>query len=137
MRKLLFLAFGLSALFAGYCRTVPAQAEQAPAEVKREILALYDSAQEGPDANLTRIHRYAELPLNHEGFAVDLHDIRQGLPDLARLERYRAVLTWFSAPVSDPDSYLAWATRATRKNIRYIILGEVGALVEPSSIAAI
>jgi hypothetical protein len=74
MRKVLFFAFGLSALCACLCQPVPVQAQQAQAEVKREILALYDSAQEGTDANRTRIHRYAELPLNHEGFVVDFRD---------------------------------------------------------------
>jgi hypothetical protein len=137
MRKVLFFAFGLSALYACLCQPLPAQAQQAQVEVKREILALYDSTQEGTDANRTRIHRYAELPLNHQGFVVDFRDIREGLPDLDRIEHYRAVLTWFSGPVSDPDSYLAWAARVTRKNIRYIILGDLGAAVGPSSIAAI
>ena len=82
---------------------------QDPIPVKREILALYDGAQEG-EADYTRIHRFAEMPLNHLGFILRFHDIRKKLPGPAEIERYRGVLTWFAGSVPDSNAYLAWAS---------------------------
>jgi len=107
-----------------------------PEPVKREILALYDGAQEG-DADVTRIHRFAELPLNHLGFILHYHDIRARLPDPAEIERYRGVLTWFASSVPDSGSYLAWATQVSRTNVRYVILGDIGVAANPVNIPAI
>jgi hypothetical protein len=104
--------------------------------VKREILALYDGAQEG-DPDVTRIHRFAELPLNHLGFILRYHDIRTKLPDPAEIERYRGVLTWFAGSVVDSGAYLAWATRVSRTNVRYVILGDIGAAINQVNIPAI
>jgi polysaccharide biosynthesis protein PelA len=47
---------------------------QEPIPVKREILALYDGAQES-DPDSTRIHRFAEMPLNHLGFILRFNKI--------------------------------------------------------------
>jgi len=58
---------------------VAAALAQQAIPVKREILALYDGAQEG-DADFTRIHRLAEMPLNHLCFILRFHDIRSKLP---------------------------------------------------------
>ena len=59
---------------------------QEPIPVKREILALYDGAQES-EADYTRIHRFAEMPLNHLGFILRFHDIRTKL--LSRRARFQ------------------------------------------------
>ena len=85
----------LQTIFGSYSEAV----SQEPSPVKREILALYDGAQEG-DADLTRIHRFAEMPLNHLGFTLRFHDIRTKLPEPADMERYRGVLTWFAGSVA-------------------------------------
>ena len=74
--------------------------------IKREILALYDGGQEG-SADGSRIHRFAELPLNHLGFIVRFHDVRVEMPDPASMERYRGVLTWFVGPIPNSRRYLA------------------------------
>lgn len=104
--------------------------------VKREILALYDGGQEG-DANLTRIHRYAELPLNHLGFILRFHDVRDTLPDMAEMERYRGVLTWFVGSLPDSDAYLAWASRVSRTSLRYVILGDIGVTVDSARLLTV
>ena len=109
---------------------------QEPIPVKREILALYDGAQEG-EADFTRIYRFAEMPLNHLGFILRFHDIRTKLPDPADVERYRGVLTWFAGSVSDSDAYLAWASRVSRMNVRYVILGDVGIAINSANILAV
>jgi hypothetical protein len=109
---------------------------QEPFPVKREILALYDGAQEG-EADFTRIHRFAEMPLNHLGFILRFHDIRTKLPEPADIERYRGVLTWFAGSVSDSNAYLAWANRVSRMNVRYVILGDVGIAINSANILAV
>ena len=114
-------ALSLAAIQAASCSVSPSLAQEAGL-VKREILALYDSAQES-DVDLTRIHRFAEMPLNHLGFILRFHDIRGKLPEAAEVERYRGVLTWFVGPVSDSNSYLAWAGQVSRMDVRYVILG--------------
>lgn len=115
---------------------VAAARAQEPAPVKREIIALYDGAQEG-DVELTRIHRFAEMPLNHLGFIVRFHDIRTKLPQPAEMERYRGVLTWFAGAVPNSNAYLAWASQVSRMNLRYVILGDIGIPVDSANMPAV
>ncbi len=132
-RACLFAA-GLALLEVG--GGIPPALAQEQSPVKREILALYDGALEG-DADATRIHRFAELPLNYLGFIVRFHDIRAKLPEPADVERYRGVLTWFTGPASNSNDYLAWADRVSRLNVRYVILGDVGIALNSATIPAV
>lgn len=91
----------------------------------RSVLALYDGDAE-PNAAVTRIHRYAELPLNHLGFTVEYRDIRHGLPAASDLPRYAGVLTWFSTLPAGRRAYLDWARTALRSARRVVILGMTG-----------
>ncbi len=109
---------------------------QEPMPVKREILALYDGAQES-EADYTRIYRFAEMPLNYLGLIVRFHDVRNKLPEPAEIERYRGVLTWFAGPVSDDAAYLTWASRVSRLNVRYVILGDVGIALNSRNMPAV
>ena len=115
---------------------VAAARAQEAVPVKREIIALYDGAQEG-DAELTRIHRFAEMPLNHLGFIVRFHDVRTKLPPPAEMERYRGVLTWFAGTVSNSNAYLAWASQVSPMNLRYVILGDIGIPVDSSNMLTV
>src|SRR5215470_5088694 len=102
----LFLAALLAALLACPGASVDStELQERP--VKREILALYDGAQEG-SADATRIHRFAELPLNHLGYIL----------------RYRD-----AGAVTYGDTYRAWAERAAREGTRLVVLGDLGAVV--------
>ncbi|MBO0751929.1 MAG: hypothetical protein J2P53_07455 [Bradyrhizobiaceae bacterium] len=96
--------------------------------VKREILALYDGVQEG-SADATRIHRFAELPLNHLGYILRYRDVRAGLPEPREVAHFAGVLTWFVGPLTDGDAYLAWAERAAKEGPRLVVLGDLGAVV--------
>ncbi|HRD76371.1 MAG TPA: hypothetical protein PK264_10580 [Hyphomicrobiaceae bacterium] len=91
--------------------------------IKREILALYDG-RHGP-LNETRIHKFAEMPLNHLGFKVIYHDISKGLPPIAEMGRYRGVLTWFLEPLPQPDQLVFWLDQVTRTELSYVMIGEV------------
>jgi hypothetical protein len=128
------LATGLLGLFAA-CGVLSAAAQDS-IPVKREILALYDGAQEG-SAELSRIHRFAELPLNHLGFIVKFRDIGKGLPSLAEMERYRGVITWFAGTIANSDAYLAWANQVSRQNLRYVILGHIGVAPDTANLLVV
>jgi hypothetical protein len=132
--RTLLIAAGLSTILA--VMGVAAARAQESIPVKREIMALYDGAQEG-GADVTRIHRLAEMPLNHLGFILRFHDIRTKLPAPAEMERYRGVLTWFAGPVADSDAYLAWASQVSRLNVRYVILGDIGVAINSANIIVV
>jgi polysaccharide biosynthesis protein PelA len=92
--------------------------------VTRTVLAIYDSKQEGPP-HQTRLHKLAEMPLNHLGFIVEYRDVNQPLPTVDELARYRGIITWFVEPLADPHAYVSWLEPATATGLRYVMLGEV------------
>jgi polysaccharide biosynthesis protein PelA len=98
--------------------------EVAGRAVNRTVLAIYDSKQEGP-AHQTRLHKLAEMPLNHLGFIVEYRDVNQPLPTVEELARYRAIVTWFVEPLANPLAYVRWLEPATATGLRYVMLGEV------------
>ncbi|NOU08198.1 MAG: hypothetical protein HOO99_18645 [Hyphomicrobiaceae bacterium] len=93
-------------------------------QVKRKLLALYDSKHE-PGVHTTRLHKLAEMPLNHLGFIVDYHDVNAPLPVPTDLASYRGIITWFVEPLVDPARYVAWLERALSPEMKYVMLGEV------------
>ena len=92
--------------------------------VKRTLLALYDGKVEATPSD-TRIHKMAEMPLNHLGYLVEFHDIRTGFPPLDRISRYRAIVTWFVDDLPDPAAYVDWLDSATETGIKLVVLGEI------------
>ncbi len=93
-------------------------------QVKRDILALYDGRRERLPHE-TRIHKFAEMPLNYLGYRVVYQDVNQPLPDPATLSRYRGVLTWLVEPLRRPEALLDWLDQATARGLKLVILGEV------------
>jgi polysaccharide biosynthesis protein PelA len=91
--------------------------------VKRTLLALYDGRHEDSPTN-TRIHRFAEMPLNHLGYHVTFHDIRRPLPDVATMVRYRGVVSWFIEDLQAPLDYLNWLEQVTATGVKLVALGE-------------
>ena len=95
--------------------------------LNREILGLYDSSKELA-AEETRLHRWLEMPLNHLGYKLTLHDVGKGLPSPAETKRYHAVVTWFSDRIIDAQLYLNWASQAARSGVRFVVIDSVGML---------
>jgi len=91
--------------------------------VKREILAIYDSREE-PRPDQTRIHRFAEMPLNHLGFVVSYWDVNAGLPAAERTENIRGILTWFRR--APPALFYLWGQDQVRRGVRVVVLGDSG-----------
>jgi polysaccharide biosynthesis protein PelA len=104
--------------------------------IKREIFALYDGDRE-PTPTDTRIHRFAEMPLNHLGYIVHFHDVRTPLPTPNAMTKYRGLLTWFTGPIQSPKAYIDWAEKIAGLGIRFTILGDVGVDPSPDNLAAI
>lgn len=89
------------ALLAG--ASAPAACEAVP----RTTLALYDSTRE-PAPRDTRIHRYAELVLNHLGQVVVYHDIARNAAPQVDPASVALVMSWLDAPVADVSALGAW-----------------------------
>jgi polysaccharide biosynthesis protein PelA len=105
-----------------------AAAAQARAEepVRRLIVALYNGAEEEA-GHRSRVHRLAEMPLNHLGFVVRLYDVRNGLPGEAETRDARAILTWFSDnSVRDAVAYVRWLDTETAAGKRLVLIGHPG-----------
>lgn len=80
-------------------------------EMPRTILALYDDANAIPP-RFTKLHRYAEMPLNYLGYRLIYHDLSTGLPELPNVP-IAATISWFSEPVDDPSELAAWLGSVT------------------------
>lgn len=137
-------AAGLAALLAAWLLVLsamlvpPAQAldiEFTGRVVKRDVLALYDSRYEKEPSD-TRIHKFAEMPLNYLGYRVVYRDVNGPMPAASELDRYRGLLTWFVEPLRRPEAIVKWMDQAVGKGLKYVVLGEVAppdpaALLDP------
>lgn len=117
-------------LLAALLWTFAAVAVSAEPAAPRTIVALVDVA---PSDTLkySRVHQMATMPLNHLGLTVELHNMSEGLPDLTGRDDVRGILTWFTTS-NRPGAYdyLEWAEKQVAAGRRYVILGELGALVD-------
>lgn len=121
--------FGLAAgLLLGFSSAVLAEPEPIP----RTVLALYDPTEDySRREDDTFCHRFAEMVLNHLGLIVRYHDLSEGLPPPEKLEGVRGVLTWFhDDALTGASAYWRWALEQLQAGRRFVILGEVGALLE-------
>lgn len=105
---------------------VLAEHRWAGANVKRDVLAVYDGEEEkSPDQ--TRIHKFLEMPLNHLGYRITYWDLKRGMPSGEVTLRHAAVVSWFSGKVSNAADYFHWAAWAARMKLRFVLFGAVGA----------
>jgi len=95
-----------------------------PAMVKRTVLAVYDGNHE-KQPHLTRIHRFAEMPLNHLGYVLEYRDVNTPLPGAAEVEKYRGMVTWFLEPLRRPEAVIEWLEMATGKGLQHVVLGDM------------
>ena len=108
---------------AGWRPAAALEIEFSGRPVKLDIIALYDSRRERLP-HLTRIHKFAEMPLNHLGFRITYQDVNAKLPPAQSLGRFRGVLTWFIEPLQRPDVMLDWLEQALGRGLKYVVLGE-------------
>jgi hypothetical protein len=121
VRSAFFIAFALLLALPASAQPLPEEPLAEP--VRREILAVYDSREEArPDQ--TRIHRFAEMTLNHLGFIVSYWDINSGLPSAERTARIRGVITWFRR--APPSLFYLWGLDQLAHGTRMVVLGDSG-----------
>ena len=116
----------VSAWASGGSPALAIEIELTEQRVQRDVLALYDSRSERL-VHETRIHQFAEMPLNHLGYRVIYHDVMKPLPPVSELEGVRGVLTWFLEPMQDDAAatLLAWLEGVTARGLKHVVLGEV------------
>jgi polysaccharide biosynthesis protein PelA len=125
--RLLRLALALLVCIAGLSPARPAAAldvEYSGRIVRREILALYDSRHEATPQT-TRIHLYAEMPLNWLGYKITYIDVNSTLPAIGEMNRYRGLLTWFIEPMAVVETYLPWLDTVTAAGTRLVVMSEL------------
>ena len=115
---------GAIALLAAAMPAVAVEVEFTPRPVLRDVLAVYDGRHEKKPYE-TRIHKFAEMPLNHLGLRVQYLDINGPLPDAAELKRYRGIVSWLVEPLARPVAYLQWLDRATEAGQRLVLMSEI------------
>ena len=119
IRKILFTLLILT-IFCGHGFAASQSA------VPRTILALYDS-KDSPDIRTTRLHRFAEMPLNHLGLKLKFFDIQKGLPSSKNMQDVRGVITWFESDrMPDPIKFISWANGLMNEGIRWVVFGNLG-----------
>ena len=124
------------AVLAAICIALtPAGRAAAQSEVPRVIVGLYNGKDER-SVRRSRVHRLAEMPLNHLGLILFPHDIRDGLPPDEIMRGARGILTWFTdVTFSDPQAYLTWLDEQTGQGRRLVVMDHIG--VDPSSLGSI
>ena len=121
--RVVFRSLGFVALLWAALTSGAVAAAAAP--VRRDVVVVYDSAREA-NPTLTPAHTRAEFPLNHLGFRLVYHDLRQGLPSAETMEGAAAVLSWFRYEIEDGEFYLSWLDSMAGQGVKVIILGAVG-----------
>ncbi len=125
-----FLLVVLLALFlTPFAVSPPAKAieiELREKRVTRDVVALYDSRAER-QIHETRIHQFAEMPLNYLGYRVIYHDVSAALPPIAELASVRGVVTWFLEPMAadTASALISWLDAAGGQGLKHVVLGEV------------
>ena len=90
------LVWGISAAGVWGCESLP-----------RKTLALYDSDREGEPRD-TRIHRYAEVVLNHMGQVVVYYDVAQETPPEVDPAEVGLVMSWFDGTAAEMPNVGKW-----------------------------
>lgn len=104
----------------------------AEAPVRRLVVGLFNGADEG-SVRRSRLHRLAEMPLNHLGIVLIPHDVRQGLPSEEVMRGALGIVTWFSyVAFTDSQAYLAWLDAQTERGKKLVILDHIG--VDPGQL---
>jgi len=114
---------GFAVLAAAACAAGTAAAETA---VKRVVIGLFNGADEGT-VRRSRLHRLAEMPLNHLGIVLIPHDVQKGLPSEEMMREARGIVSWFSyVAFRDATAYLTWLDAQMERGKKLVILDHIG-----------
>jgi polysaccharide biosynthesis protein PelA len=103
--------------------------------IPRRVLVVLDN-EEDPDLTSSVAHRFAAMPLEYLGFAVDYVDVRaaalpEGVSDL-----YAGIVTWFTDDeLPAPARFEAWLGHQLDGGVRLAIMGHLGFAASPAFLA--
>jgi len=99
---------------------------------ERTVLGLYNS----DDFFFSREHTNlvalaAEMPLNHLGVRVQLHDIARGIPPQEKMEGTIGILCLCHRPMMrNPLPFCQWLTEQIRSGQRLVLMGEIPFMID-------
>jgi len=93
--------------------------------VPRRILGLYDGL-EGDIAE-TKLHRFAQMPLNHLGYRLEMHNLREPLPEGILAGLYAGVVVWpLSGAPGDRRELRSWVMERFKEQVPVVFLDSFG-----------
>ena len=96
----------------------------------RRVLVLFKGSEDRIYLN-SPFYTYTGAIVTYLGLVPDYLDIEQEKPDDRTMEKYGAIITWFSTPViKGVSEYNTWLIHQIDKGKKIIILGDYGALYE-------
>lgn len=97
----------------------------------RRILLVHSPLPNEYALRLTDAVRYATMPLNYLGYAVEYADLRS-LPDGVLAGRYAGVVFWLEDQVagSEREKLAAWVARRVDEQVPVALVNEVGPMLE-------
>ncbi|MBF0252625.1 MAG: hypothetical protein HQL29_02315 [Candidatus Omnitrophica bacterium] len=101
-------------------------------EIKRTVLALYDSSEPYLNkSDYNYVHLAAEVILNYLGLIVEYYDIAGSFPDQEVMKDKLGVITWFSDDeMPNAKEYCLWVKKQIDEGKKYVIMGRLGAQVD-------
>ncbi len=90
--------------------------------VPRRILMLYDGSLEPQVIDQPAV-RFAAMPINHLGYAIDFHDLRQPLPASPAAGRYTGIVVWTGAPVARGRQLADWLQQQIAQGLKVAVFG--------------
>jgi hypothetical protein len=101
----------------------------------RTILGLYDGSETEEAPDKTQLQRFAVMPLNHLGYTVKLHDLRDPLPDGILAGRYAGVVIWPCTTIAgDAQPFKNWVFRQVANGIPVVFLERFGVSLDSSTL---
>lgn len=88
----------------------------------RRILMLYDGGQEPLMIDQPAV-RFLSMPLNHLGYTLDFHDLRQPLPAAPAAGRYAGIVVWAGGAVARGRQVADWLQQQIDNGLRVAIFG--------------
>jgi peptidoglycan/xylan/chitin deacetylase (PgdA/CDA1 family) len=90
--------------------------------VPRRVLVLYDGQADGLLIDHPAV-RFAAMPLNHLGYALDFHDLRQPLPPQQGPGRHAGIVIWSNGTVARSRQTADWLQQQIANGIRVAVFG--------------
>lgn len=101
-----------------------------PQEVKRRVLVMYKRS-EASTLDNHPLYSRADIVLTYLGLAVDYHAVEDGLPDDARMIRYRGIISWNDTSfMPRGEAYGQWLIHQIRSGRKVVIFEDYGARVD-------